>query len=271
MVQPKVMICGNTGYHNHDLDVAAERIKSAQAYKNLSTVIVTPTRGMIPALVVQSWMFLLGPPNAQIGRFFTQTEEKFEIGTVFCQGFEVGDAYEAGLTTILNDSNMGKVKYILTLEDDNIPPHDGLLQLYENICGCDVPCKEHFVVMGGLYWMKGEGGQPMVFGDPNHEPIFIAGEQFMDFSPQIPEKDAIQEVNGVGMGFTLFHSGLFQMEDELPRPWFVTKQEGHREDTVKAYTQDLFFMEKLRNLGYRIGVDTRVKVGHYDHETEMTW
>jgi hypothetical protein len=226
---------------------------------------------MIPAQVVQSWLFLLGPSNAQVGRFFTEGKPTEQVGTIFCQGFEVGSAYEAGLSTMLQDPNMNKVKYLLTVEDDNIPPHDGLLKLYENICDCEVPCKEHFSVVGGLYWMKGEGGQPMLFGNPEAEPTFLNGIQSMDFSPQIPKKDTIQECNGVGMGFTLFHTGLFQMEDVFPRPWFETKQEGHLQDTVKSYTQDLFFMEKLRKKGYRVACDTRVKVGHYDHETEMTW
>lgn len=203
---------------------------------------------MIPAQAVQSWLFLLGPANAQIGR-------------LFCQGLEVGAAYNSGITTIINDPMMGDARYILCIEEDNLPPHDGLLKLYENICDCAVPCKEHFVIVSGLYWMKGEMGQPMLFGDPASDPI--------NFVPQIPEKDAIQECNGTGMGFTLFHSGLFHL-DELPKPWFVTEQTGEN-GTVKAYTQDLYFMEKVRELGYRIACDTRVKVGHLDVETGQVW
>lgn len=249
-MKPAIIIGCGMGYHNDDLERAQERLEDAQQYKNLSTVILTPTRGFIPAQVVQSWMFLIGPSNAQLGR-------------MFCQGIEVGDAYNAGITTIITNSFMSDARYICTLEDDNIPPHDGLLNLYENICGCDVPCKEHFVVVGGLYWMKGEGGQPMLFGDPDEEP--------MTFQPQIPKTNTIQEANGCGMGFTLFHSGLFKDVPEIEKPWFVTKQVGDEEDVVRGYTQDLYFMERLRNLGYRVAVDTRVKVGHYDTETEKVW
>lgn len=249
-LKPTIIVGCGSGYHNENLDEAIARLKDAKVYQNLSTVILTPTRGMIPAQVVQSWMFLLGPANAQIGR-------------LFCQGFEVAAAYESGFTTVINDPTMGNARYILTIEDDNVPPHDGLLKLYENICDCEVPCKEHFVIVSGLYWMKGEAGQPMLFGDPKSDP--------MDFVPQIPEKDAIQECNGTGMGFSLFHMGLFKDGGVLEKPWFKTEQLGDQDGIVRAYTQDLYFMERLRSLGYRIACDTRVKVGHFDVETEKMW
>jgi hypothetical protein len=220
-------------------------------------MILSPTRGMMAAQVVTSWMFLIGPANNKLGRMFSQ-------------GFEVGDAYESGLTTILNDPFMGSTRYILTLEDDNIPPHDGLLKLYENICDCDLPCKEHFTVVSGLYWMKGEGGAPMIYGDPSKPG---------DFTPQIPDlgpdkQGTIQECNGTGMGFALFHAGLFRDVPEIERPWFKTVQigdAGEDANITRIYTQDLYFMEKLRNFGYRVACDTRVKVGHYDVETEQVW
>lgn len=249
-MKPTIILGCGSGYHNEHLEEAQERLKNAKQYQNLSTVILTPTRGFVPARVITSWMFLIGPANAQIGR-------------MFCQGMEVGSAYDSGVTTVINDPMMKDARYILTLEDDNMPPHDGLLKLYENICDCEVPCKEHFVVMSGLYWMKGEGGNPMLFGDPERQPL--------NFQPQIPKKDTIQECNGTGMGFALFHSGLFKDVEELEKPWFVTKQVGDEKDVIRGYTQDLYFMERLRNAGYRVAVDTRVKVGHYDSERELVW
>lgn len=248
-MKPTLILAYDSGYNNSDLDAAAERISDAQQYKNCSTVVLTPTRGMMPTRVVSSWLFMLGPANAQLGRLIVQ-------------GLEVGSAYNSGITTILNDPNMENLRYILTLEDDNIPPNDGLIRMYEDICGCDVPCKEHYTIVGGLYWMKGEMGQPMLFGDPAEGPT--------SFVPQVPKKDTLQECNGVGMGFTLFHKGLFELE-ELPKPWFVTEQKSLNDKMVKAYTQDLYFMEKVRKLGYKIACNTSVKVGHYDHEQEKVW
>lgn len=251
-MKPTIILGHQSGYHNEHLEEARERLSDSKQYQDLTTVILTPTRGLIPAIAVQSWMFLMGPANTSLGR-------------VFVQGMEVGSAYNSGISNILADPGMqSKLRYICTLEDDNLPPPDGLLRLYENICDCNIPCKEHYVIVAGLYWMKGEMGQPMIFGDPK--------QGSSHFQPQIPEIDSIQECNGVGMGFTLFHKGLFELE-EFPKPWFETVQEldpqnpkGH-----KSYTQDLFFMEKVRKEGYRIACDTRVKVGHYDKEMEKVW
>jgi hypothetical protein len=40
---------------------------------------------------------------------------------------------------------------------------------------------------------------------------------------------------------------------------------------VQMYTQDLFFYEHARKLGYRFACDTRVKVGHLDPHTDVIW
>lgn len=247
MVKPAIILA-DSGYHNSNLEAVRQRLSDAKAYQDLSTAILTPTRGCISPLVVSSWLYMYLPANQRNGRLFVQ-------------GIEVGDAYNAGIESILMDPRMEGFRYLLTMEDDNIPPNDGLLKLYENICDCDEPCKEHFVIVAGLYFTKGEDGLPMIWGDPSRvDPV--------TFEPQIPQEDAIQDCNGTGMGFTLMHLGLFR--SVLDNPWFKTSQAGTR-DEVSAHTQDLFFMEKLRSEGYRIAVDTRVKVGHWDSQEEMVW
>ena len=46
---------------------------------------------------------------------------------------------------------------------------------------------------------------------------------------------------------------------------FKLLEEGKgTEEGIKMYTQDLFFFEKIRPLGYKCAVDTRVKIGHLD-------
>ena len=47
---------------------------------------------------------------------------------------------------------------MLTVEQDNLPPQDGIMKLYESI-------EEGFDVVSGLYWTKGDAGQPMIYGD----------------------------------------------------------------------------------------------------------
>ena len=241
MANPQVVIPDYSGYHNRDIDESANRLEQAKSYKDLSTIIVCPTRGQIPAKVVQSWMGLMRPMNQKV------------IGPLFAIGMEVGAAYNSMIENILNNPELSKWKYILTIEEDNMPPADGLLKLYESM--------DKYDVVQGLYWTKGEGGQPMIYGDPSVMP--------KNFIPQKPIKDTVQHCNGLGMGFNLFKLEIFKNPD-LPRPWFKTVQEVVN-GGARAYTQDLYFYENAAKCGYRFACDTHVKVGHYDINNDVIW
>jgi hypothetical protein len=240
MTEPKIYM-PEVGYHNKDLDTSADRLEKSKTYKDLSTIIVCPTRGQIPARVVQSWMGLMRPMNQRV------------IGPIFAIGMEVGQAYNSIIENIISNPELSKYKYILTIEEDNIPPADGLLKLYENM--------DKYDVIQGLYWTKGEEGQPMIYGDPKVFP--------KNFIPQIPQLDSIQHANGLGMGFNLFKMEMFK-DPDIPKPWFKTVQEV-TPGGARAYTQDLYFYENAAKAGYIFACDTRVKVGHYDIERDIVW
>jgi len=229
------------GVHNKDLDSSIDRLEQSKSYRDLSTIIICPTRGQIPARVVQSWMGLMRPMNQKV------------IGPLFASGMEVGKAYNTMIEMILANPELSKWKYILTIEEDNAPPADGLLKLYESIGEYDV--------VQGLYWTKGEGGQPMIYGHPKVFP--------KNFIPQKPIPETVMECNGLGMGFNLFKLDIFKNPD-LQKPWFKTVQEVVN-GGARAYTQDLFFFEQAAKSGYKFAVDCRVKVGHYDYANDIMW
>lgn len=238
--KPQIIIENYKGKHNDNIEAARDRLIRGNSYKDLSTICVIPTRGVIPARVVQNWMGLMSPMNQKFIR-------------MFMIGMEVGEAYNNAIQAILANPDLSNWKYILTLEEDNMPPPDGLLKLYENM--------DKFDVIGGLYWTKGEGGQPMIYGDPK---VFPKG-----FQPQVPQIDTIQEANGLGMGFNLFKMEIFK---KMPAPvWFKTCQEYIPGVGGKVYTQDLYFYEEAAKYGYRFACDTRVKVGHYDIGNDIIW
>ena len=218
----------------------ATRIIKGNTYKDVSTVIIIPTRGMIHCKVVGAWWNLMTSMNQKSTK-------------VFAVGMEVGDAYNNMIEQILANPEFSKWKYILTMEEDNLPPPDGLLKLYESM--------DTYDAVGGLYWTKGENGQPMIYGDPK--------DAEMNFRPQPPAED-VQECNGLGMGFTLFKMDIFK-DERVPRPWFKTVQEYSPEKGVQLGTQDLYFFGNIRKLGYRVACDTRVKVGHLDPASEIVW
>ena len=241
-MKPQIVIPDFEGKHNSNLEESAKRVENAKTYKDLSTIIVCPTRGVIPAKVVQSWLGLMRPMNQKC------------IGPLFIIGMEVGEAYNNVIEMILNNPELSKWKYILTIEEDNMPPPDGLLKLYEHM--------DKFDAIGGIYWTKGEGGQPMIYGNPKSIPL--------TFIPQIPIPDTVQECNGLGMGFTLFRLEIFK-DGKIPKPFFKTMQEYTPGQGAKCYTQDLYFFENIHKLGYRVACDTRCKVGHYDIENDIVW
>ncbi len=239
-MKPQIVMQSVEGYHNST--DSAERLLRAKSYQDLSTIIICPTRGVVPAKVVQSWMGLMRPMNQKV------------IGPLFAIGLEVGDAYNSLIEQILASPDLSKWQYILTIEEDNMPPPDGLLKLYENM--------DKFDVIGGLYWTKGEEGQPMIYGDPTAMP--------KSFVPQVPRPDSIQEANGLGMGFNLWKLEMFR-DKRLAKPWFKTEQSFEPGRGTRMYTQDLYFFERAGALGYKFACDTRVRVGHYDIANDIVW
>ena len=227
------------GYHNKNFDETVKRIQKGKVFKDASTFCIVPAYKAIPPKIVQSWRHLMTPMNQQ---FYMH----------FVEGMEVGQAYSSAIQEVINHPVFGKWKYILTLEHDNAPPQDGLLKLIESI--------DDYDGVGGLYFTKGYGGQPMCYGQIGSA----------DFIPFIPQPDTVTPCRGIAMGFSLYRMDMFR-DTRLPRPLFETKQVYTPGVGAQAYTQDLKFCEEAAKLGYKFAVDSRVKVGHYDYENDMWW
>jgi hypothetical protein len=172
-------------------------------------------------------------------------------GPIFAEAMKVDDAYNSLITYVLNNEYLGKFKYILTIEEDNLPPVDGLVKLYEGM-------KEYDVV-GGLYWGKSETSFPMIFGDPELDPE--------DNKPQTPRPGELQRANALGMGFNLFKLDMFR---DIETPWFKTVQES-TPSGVNELTQDFYFYKKAAKKGYKFACDTRILVGHYNSKEDKVY
>lgn len=219
-------------------------------YKDCSTVIVSPTRGMIHHRVVAAWQSLIAPMNQK--RAF-----------MFVAGDEVGHAYNNFLQQVLAHPELSKWKYVLTLEDDNIPPPDAHIRLLESIEAGP------FDAVGGIYFTKGDVNMPQCYGDPE----LFRQSGVMDFRPRdvaaAIARGHVCECNGIAMGCTLWRMDLFR---QIPPPWFVTVADWFPEQGgAAAMTQDLYFCKKAREAGKRFAVDFRVKVGHIDPGTGIVY
>lgn len=248
---------GPEGYHNANLQKSSERILKGHTYKNLGTVCIVPTRGggNFKARWVDNYNNLIKPTN-------------HPYLTYYAEGFEVGDAFNQAIWAILNNPdlmkwNEGRGPWIFTLEDDNLPPPDALIRLLGDQYATD------YSVISGLYWTKGEGGVPQIWGDPRAFPL--------SFAPQVPIPDTVQECRGTGMGCAVWDIKLFQDPrfrqgtDANGVPvWFKTWNSVEN-GIAKVSTQDLSAAEVANKLGYRFAVDTGVRVGHADWNTGTIW
>jgi hypothetical protein len=221
-------------------------------YQDNSTVIIIPTRATkehpVPLFaqpVVAAWQSLIAPMNQKRAILFTS-------------GHEVGQAYTEMIKNILAHPELSKWKYVLTLEDDNIPPPDAHIRLLESIEW------GKFDAISGLYFTKGESNMPMAYGDPAE----FARTGALDFRPRdVREALAagqIMPVNGIAMGCALWRMDLFR---SIQPPWFSTVNDVIEGKGVQCFTQDLYACEKWVRMGKKFAVDLRVRVGHLDVNT----
>lgn len=229
------------GIHNADLQASAARIVEGKGWLKTDTVIVMPAAKMVPMKCALTWMNMIRPPNQS-------------CPPIWASGMEVGDAYSQVIQQVVDHPQLGAHKYILTIEHDQTVPQDGLLTLIKH-----AETHPEFAAISGLYWTKGPGGVPQIWGDVK--------DPLINYRPQPPRVDGgLVECNGLGMGFCLFRMDLFR-DQRLRRPWFRTVAST----TEGVGTQDLYFWGDARAKGHRCAVACDVLVGHHDSNENKTW
>jgi hypothetical protein len=212
------------------------RLIKGGSWKKQRIVVILPAGSMMSSKVALSHWNLIFPPNQGVLR-------------VLAQGMEVGDAYTTAIQQVLAHPELSQWEYVLTIESDNAPPQDGVIKLVEAM-------EEHpqFACIGGLYFCKGPGGCAHIWGDPQ-DPV-------VNFRPQVPQPNTVQECVGTSMGFNLWRLATFK-DERLRKPWFKTLNGSNGQGVG---TQDLYFWTDARKFGYRCAVHTGVAVGHHDAE-----
>lgn len=243
-MKPQLVMADFGGKHNADPNGTSARLLKGASWKKQRVVVILPAADMIPAKVALSHWNLVFAPNNGVVR-------------ILAQGMEVGDAYSTAIQGVLDHPELSKWEYILTIEHDNTPPQDGVIRLLEQM-----EAHPEFSCIGGLYFTKGYGGVPQIWGDPK-DPV-------VNFRPLMPDPNGgLVECCGTGMGFNLWRLSMFK-DPKLRKPWFFTQTKNG------VGTQDLVFWGDARKYGYRCAIDCSVKVGHYDlkgefGEQDTTW
>lgn len=224
------------GFHNGEFEQGRSRVIEGGSWKRQRIVMVIPAGGSIPSKVALALWNLSTPPNNPVMR-------------ILAIGMEVGEAYSTAVEGILAEPVLADWEFMLTLEHDNLPRPNSLLRLLARM-----ESHPEIHAISGLYFQKGAGGWPQIWGDPK-DPI-------RNFRTQPPVNGELVECCAIGMGFTLWRLSMFR-DERLRRPWFQTQREP-------MMSQDLFFWDDAREKGYRCGVDCAVKIGHMD-DTGFVW
>ena len=227
------------GRHNEWMELSTKRVDESAQWKKQRIVVILPAAGTISTKVALAHWNLIFPPNNGVCR-------------VLALGQEVGEAYNNAITEVLAHPDLSQWEYILTVEHDNVPPPDGVVSLVKAM-----DAHPEYSCIGGLYWTKGEGGVPQIWGDPT-DPV-------LNFRPRVPVPGQVVECCGTGMGFNLWRMAMFK-DDKLRKPWFKTLAGAEG-----LGTQDLYFWGDARKHGYRCAVDCSVLVGHYDVQSGISW
>lgn len=228
-----------------------ERIHAipGSTYRDNSTVVIIPTRGMIHCKVVAAIDGLIPAMNQKRAK-------------LYAHGDEVGHAYDNMVQNVLDNPDLSKWKYVLTLEDDNLPPPDAHIRLLETIEW------GKYDAVSGIYFTKGDYNMPMAYGDPGA----YATTGVLEFAPRDIRQallgNNVMEVNGIAMGCALWRMECFR---KLTRPWFTTLADVVPNKGIEVMTQDLAFCRKMKIAGMRLAVDFRVKVGHLDVNTGIVY
>lgn len=176
--------------------------------------------------------------------------------------YEVGRARDMCVKHLLSLPEYNRPDYLFFFGDDMIPEWDGLIKLHDEME------TGKWDVLTGLYYIKGEPPIPLTWRN-DHVGWMMPGIHY--------KVGDVIDVDVTGMDFTLIRTRFLEdMAKKVEPPFFKTGPGNLPYDELGknqliTYTEDVYFLHKVRAVGGRIGVHTGVKVGHYDVKSGMIY
>jgi hypothetical protein len=156
----------------------------------------------------------------------------------------LGDEVDNARNRVVEEAKKANVKYLWFNDDDTIPPSQAANSLMYLLDQHGPGLGEKVMVAGGIYCMKVNPPQPLVFMESGGGPHWKwkVGDTFKCW--------------GVGTGCMMINMDVF---DYLDPPYFKTVSE----ETIVA-TDDLYFCQKVHDAGFEVMADGGVLCQHWD-------
>jgi hypothetical protein len=182
-----------------------------------------------------------------------------QIYSHIVKGMEVGEERNQCVKHLMNFTKEQRPKWLFFLGDDMLPPWDGFMKLYEEAEANKWDC------LTGLYRMKQDGF-----------PAFLTwrNDVIGRMKPNVHYKmGEVIDVDLTGLDFTLIRTSVLE---KLKEPYFKTGPSLRRDipsaekygtsdrKGIISHTEDVWFYNKVREVGGRVGVHTGVRVSHLD-------
>jgi hypothetical protein len=174
--------------------------------------------------------------------------EQFDRSVVF------GNYIPGQRELIMTDAIEGGYDELFFVDDDIVLPPDALTKLLET-AGAD----PRTAVVGGLYYSRDSA-----------RPIAVAGWQSSDTSTAfIPPftSTSTDSVDGIGFGCALLRVAVARSFTPPYFPAHVYMQRSSR--TVRQCDEDFRYCERVREAGFVVRLDARVRCRHYDRARDV--
>ena len=166
-----------------------------------------------------------------------------------------GNFIPAQRELIMRDAIDGAYDYLFFVDDDIVLPPDALERLLEIAEG-----DATVAVAGGLYYSR-DSARPIAVADWHSDDTSSA---------HIPafSSNAATTVDGVGFGCALLRVSVARGFDEPYFPAHIFIERAARR--VRQCDEDYRYCERVRNAGFRVVLDARVRCEHYDRVSATT-
>jgi len=145
-------------------------------------------------------------------------------------------------------------QFVLFIDDDVIPPQDGLVNLLKHYEKIDEPC-----VISGNYCLKGDPANS-IHTQLNEKDIVTDLDRVLEYDMG----DLFESNWLIGLGFALIDTDIFK---QARRPYFVCYSKGKDTDV----NEDAHFTELCFQNGYKVYVDPKIQCLHIDFANQTIY